>query len=612
MPDLKLLKIEDGDSQKNLVDKINSNFSNIIVFGGGPYGKLGKVGQQGNPGPAGPKGSYGDPGQRGTIWSIGPIPPSNPIVGDFWIDVLSFNKVYRYNGDSWLAYGVTIAGTGILRTFGPLKNSLGLSLQNGYFIGSNSPGDYTFVLNDETFNSAGLGTLNKSYNPQSSKLVVSTNFTQGVVDSKRISERKILEFTKSEYSGLSSFNSKNPIFYWNQGATSDRGQYGLNLRSNDGFYVNLLGDLNTTSRNDSYLTYSDGLTINTSSSSLFNINTSLFNAQLPGKKLWISSINFSNRGYLAPTFGALPVGDDNFYSRNTRLDLRTYANPTQPTLSLTTTSANDNGLAYYLGVSSNRSSKHLSINDTFNSIDLLKVFANGDFYYARRTDDIQYPTQITLSATGNIENTLGGSPEMVYWIPVIPSTAADGLVSRYNGLFCSSGVDFVIDPSQANPSVNIGLSLWTPASGPNSTLGSSNKGWLSLLDSYESITFRVRIKGATGGAQKYFRFIGLNTTSLSNGVPNGQYSTLVSGGQYVDLAGINSENAISRGANTVEFTIVNLSGTTARAYNTRWFRVYYSAWGGNLGSVQSSTLDYSSLWTVSGTLYTYGSTLLTS
>jgi len=610
MPDLKLLKIEDGDSQKNLVDKINSNFSNIIVFGGGPYGKLGKVGQQGNPGPAGPKGSYGDPGQRGTIWSIGPTTPSNPIVGDFWIDVLSYNKVYTYNGDSWLAYGVTIAGTGIFRTFGPLNNSLGLPLQNGYFIGSNSPGDYTFVLNDATFNSSGLGTLNKSYNPQSSKLVVSTNFTQGVVNSNRISERKILEFTKSAYSGLSSFNSKNPIFYWNQGATADRGQYGLNLRSNDGFYINLLGDLNTTSRNDSYLTYSNGLTINTSSTSSFSINTSLLNVQLPGKKLWISSSNFTNRRYL--TQSSLSASEDRFFASNNRLDLRTYANPTQPTLSLVTTSANDNGLAYYLGVSSNRSSKHLSINDTFNSIDLLKVFANGDFYYARRTDNIQYPTQITLSATGNIENTSGGSPEMVYWIPVIPSIAADGLVSRYNGLFCSSGVDFVIDPMQANPSVNIGLSLWTPASGPNSTLGSSNKGWLSLLDSYESITFRVRIKGATGGAQKYFRFIGLNTTSLSNGVPNGQYSTLVGGGQYVDLAGINSSNAIARGADTVEFTIVNLSGTTARAYNTRWFKVYYSAWGGNLGSVQNSTLDYSSLWTVSGTLYTYGSSIITS
>jgi hypothetical protein len=597
MPDLKLLKIEDGDSQKNLVDKINSNFSNIIVFGGGPYGKLGKVGQQGNPGPIGPRGSYGDPGQRGTIWSIGPTPPSNPIIGDFWIDVLSYNKIYTYNGDSWSEYGVTIAGTGIFRIFGPLKNSLGLSLQSGYFIGSNSPGDYTFVLNDATFNSSGLGTLNKSYNPQSSKLVISTNFTQGVVDSNRISERKILEFTKSEYSGLSSFNSRNPIFYWNQGATSDRGQYGLNFRSNDGFYLNLLGDLNTTSRNDSYLTYSNGLTINTSSTSLFNVNTSLFNAQLPAKKLWISSINFTNRGYLAPNvFGALPVGDDNFYASNNRLDLRTYANPTQPTLFLNTTSANDNGLAYYLGSSSNRSSKHLSINDTFNSIDLFKVFANGDVYYARRTDDIQYPTQITLSATGSYNS------EMVYWIPVIPSIASDGLVSRYNGLYCSSGVDFIIDPSQANPSVNLGLSLWTPASGPNSTLSSSNKGWLSLLDSYESITFRVRIKGVTGGTQKYFRYLGLNTTSSSNGVPNGTYVSNGGNGQIVDLT---SNQAY--GANTVEFTIVNLSGTTARAYNTRWFKVYFSAYGGNLGSTQFLTANYS-CWTASGQLFTYGAT----
>jgi len=71
MPDLKLLRIEEGDNQKNLVDKVNSNFSNIITFGGGPYGKLGQEGPEGDKGATGPVGSYGDMGARGSIWVVG-------------------------------------------------------------------------------------------------------------------------------------------------------------------------------------------------------------------------------------------------------------------------------------------------------------------------------------------------------------------------------------------------------------------------------------------------------------------------------------------------------------------------------------------------------------
>jgi len=41
MPDLKLVRIENGDSQKVFIDKINQNFNNILGFGGGPYGKVG-------------------------------------------------------------------------------------------------------------------------------------------------------------------------------------------------------------------------------------------------------------------------------------------------------------------------------------------------------------------------------------------------------------------------------------------------------------------------------------------------------------------------------------------------------------------------------------------
>ena len=47
MKELKLLLLEKGDSQKNLVDKANFNFSQIISFEGGPYGKIGPEGKTG-------------------------------------------------------------------------------------------------------------------------------------------------------------------------------------------------------------------------------------------------------------------------------------------------------------------------------------------------------------------------------------------------------------------------------------------------------------------------------------------------------------------------------------------------------------------------------------
>ena len=72
MADLKLLRIEDGDSQSNLTDKANYNFASLLASGGGPYGRIGPIGPDGAKGSSGPVGSYGYFGGRGTIWTVGP------------------------------------------------------------------------------------------------------------------------------------------------------------------------------------------------------------------------------------------------------------------------------------------------------------------------------------------------------------------------------------------------------------------------------------------------------------------------------------------------------------------------------------------------------------
>ena len=75
-----------GDTKDLIVDKINENFSQIISFSSGPYGRGGVIGPTGYPGGAGQLGATGVSGQRASDWTLSVIPPSNPNEYDQWID----------------------------------------------------------------------------------------------------------------------------------------------------------------------------------------------------------------------------------------------------------------------------------------------------------------------------------------------------------------------------------------------------------------------------------------------------------------------------------------------------------------------------------------------
>jgi hypothetical protein len=137
---IKLLRIEDGDSQKNLTDKLNYNFQRVVSFGGGPYGRRGSKGAIGPKGPAGPVGSYGDSGIRGNIWTVGVCQPSiaSSMNGDYWLDTASNNLVYQFSSTSgWGYYGFNIKSTDLFDIFTPLSTLGGPSPYSGYFISSN-------------------------------------------------------------------------------------------------------------------------------------------------------------------------------------------------------------------------------------------------------------------------------------------------------------------------------------------------------------------------------------------------------------------------------------------------------------------------------------------
>lgn len=103
---LNLHKIEQTDALYRAFEKINYNFEQISINGGGPSGKRGLTGLPGVAGVAGPAGlagAKGNDGTRGSIWTVGngaPASGTSPLLGDLYLDLLT-SDIYQYNGASW-------------------------------------------------------------------------------------------------------------------------------------------------------------------------------------------------------------------------------------------------------------------------------------------------------------------------------------------------------------------------------------------------------------------------------------------------------------------------------------------------------------------------------
>jgi hypothetical protein len=83
MAQLNLRTVLSGDNIGNMVDKINYNFQQIVLGGGGPQGEQGIIGPPGTPGPLGPTGPEGPTGPTGTyvytgLTSPNVTPPTTP------------------------------------------------------------------------------------------------------------------------------------------------------------------------------------------------------------------------------------------------------------------------------------------------------------------------------------------------------------------------------------------------------------------------------------------------------------------------------------------------------------------------------------------------------
>ena len=549
MSELKLLRIEDGDSQKNITDKVNYNFQEIVNYGGGPYGRVGKEGPQGFKGLVGPTGSYGDPGLRGTIWTLGPSQPGSGINGDYWMNTDENNSVYIFSNNGWSLYGINLESNDLFDVLGPISTSAGISSKYGYFIFSGSPISYTMVLSDSTIASGSSTSPNPIPNPQYSKMVLSIYGND--------STKNILEFNKGIYQSTLSYNSGTPKFYWLQGATAERGTYGLGFKN---------GGKTTFKTTANTLLQSSSGSVEFNSTGI-NINSSSFGDQL--------NFNLSNGITFNTGTGTAYFSTNNFSydgsAFNVRTQINVQTNSNLPSLTIQCEKFYDSGIRYYYAGPSNSNATLMSVRQNQGLRDIFAVYGNGLVYLYRRVNTIQN-NQNLLST---VNSTVGGVS--IDWVTLIPTVATSVGSGTY--IWVNRGSDISISKSVV-PTTQRGVCLWTPATG--GTAGIYNKGWLNLLENGESINLRVHANNA-GSTADVFRYVGLNTSESQGLAPNNTTSNNYS---YVDLTGSSFV-----GASTIDFTIVNIQGTGGTSGTRRWFKVYYSAWGGGLTGAKCGVLS---------------------
>lgn len=106
-----------SDTISQVVDKINFNFDQLLLNGGGPVGPAG---------PIGPPGPIGGRGERGTEWYEGNndpnvVPPTvTPLQADYYLQ--SNGDVWEYTGLTWTNTGINLTGPA-----GPTGASVGWS-----------------------------------------------------------------------------------------------------------------------------------------------------------------------------------------------------------------------------------------------------------------------------------------------------------------------------------------------------------------------------------------------------------------------------------------------------------------------------------------------------
>ena len=184
MIDLRLLNIQEGDSQADVTNKLNYNFNQIINAGDGAYGPVGIPGAVGSYGATGITGPAGFQGQRGNFWFVQETGPTAGVTGgDYWIDLVNDCEVFEWiesDGTyNWVSQGFLLSQSGVFEIAASTTGLTSGYPTQAYTIALPSPFEKTLVL-------SGASGPNVK-NPQLSKVMLETGGTTGF---------PLLEFSK--------------------------------------------------------------------------------------------------------------------------------------------------------------------------------------------------------------------------------------------------------------------------------------------------------------------------------------------------------------------------------------------------------------------------------
>ena len=198
-------RINRGDSQSEIKDKVNYNFNQVLSFGIGHEGLIGPKGATGIPGPSGKIGETGSTGNRASDWFRGNTVPATGDSQEFdlWVDdSSSLGDIYERGSSSWSYTGLSLFNSDYFEVYSGIVGPLGLTDKSAIgFKSSYAPDQTSLVVSDTYFSSSDV-------NPNNSKLLVSTE--------DQITN-PIFSFVKSN-----SNSTNSPSFYWkNTGAFSD-------------------------------------------------------------------------------------------------------------------------------------------------------------------------------------------------------------------------------------------------------------------------------------------------------------------------------------------------------------------------------------------------------
>ena len=213
-----------GDTQNEIVNKLNNNFDEIVELHGGTRGNTGPTGSRGSIGERGQIGATGLQGPRGTRWFVTNSAPSSLAQeGDYWINS-NTSDISQLFSTGWTQTGYS------LNTIGSLFSAIHSIYSGGpgVAIGIDQilPENYLFVLSD-------VSPETQILNELLSKFRISTD--------SQVNDSPLLEFSRSDLEdGSIADYSNHPAFYW---PSSDPNTYSLGIKIPSAFFIAATGGI---------------------------------------------------------------------------------------------------------------------------------------------------------------------------------------------------------------------------------------------------------------------------------------------------------------------------------------------------------------------------------